>query len=175
MFRRNHKHKRQQPTRIEIGTSVRPSSPPLSASQDQAYTNELAARSQGTDVIGCAYQGMDKGIQCQFSGMPSYMENPDSYVGIWADNVVSAFPLPSVRSPGGYAQIMMGGGAGSAMCAADCACTSTNRDCACRGDNNLRCGYTAVNQTCVEPIPDGMYKSLAECESVHQRGNFYAS
>jgi hypothetical protein len=149
------------------GTSVGPMSPPLSAAQNAAYTAELASipRPNG-GAVGCAYTGFADGIKCQFSGgMPGYAPSVQSFVSNWQGNVAGGFPMPAVSSPGGYPQIMLGGGSGSAECAKDCTCLG-DPTCPCRGNNNLN------NQTCVEPVPNGTYKSLAACESAQARGNF---
>jgi hypothetical protein len=103
--------------------------------------------------------------------MMSYAPNVASYASRWAGNVAGGFPHPVVASPGGYDQIMMGGGSGSPECAQDCACVN-DAACTCKKANGLNCGYTAVNQTCVEPVPNGTYASLADCEAVHARGHF---
>jgi len=146
-------------------------SPPMSNEQNDAYTDELAASSQ-TGAVGCSYTGFANGIQCQYSGgMPAYAPRVDSFVGTWDANVAPGFPMPTSASPGGYPQIMMGGGSGSAECADDCTCRG-DATCPCRGSNGLQCGYVSVNQTCVEPIPNGKYSSLSACEVANARGNF---
>lgn len=154
------------------GASVTPTSPPLSQAQEAQYAAELARINRPVGAaVGCAYTGFEYGIQCNFAGgMPAYAPRVESYASHWEGNVAGGWPMPAIETPGGYAQIMLGGGAGSPECAVDCACEG-DPTCPCRGANNLNCGYTAVNQTCVEPIPDGQYKSLAACEAVHARGH----
>ena len=155
------------------GTNVSPMAPPLSSQQNAAYNNELAAipRAHG-GAVGCAYTGFADGIKCQFSGgMPAYTPNIASFASAWDANVPQGFPMPTAAAPGGYKQIMMGGGSGSPSCAEDCTCLG-DATCACRKANGLNCGYASVNQTCVEPIPGGQYASLAACEAANARGNF---
>jgi hypothetical protein len=177
MFRRDQAMK-QKRVRVAVpyghGTSVSPRSPPLSSAQNQAYTMELAGipRSTGGGAMGCAYTGFDQGVVCQNTGgMPAYVQSRDSYVGQWVANVKPGFPMPVVQSPGGYDQLMMGGGSGSPECAAACTCLG-DPSCPCRNAAGQTCGYTSVNQTCVEPIPGGQYPSLAACEAANARGNY---
>ena len=155
------------------GTSVSPMSPPLSVAQNASYTAELASIHRPTGgAVGCAYTGFKDGVKCEFSGgMPGYAPQVESFVSRWEANVAGGFPMPDVASPGGYEQIMLGGGSGDSACAQDCTCLGDPR-CPCRGGNNLNCGYVSVNQTCVEPVPNGTYKSLASCEAANARGNF---
>ena len=152
-------------------TSVSASSPPLSSVQNQAYTMELAGINRPLGgAMGCSYTGFSHGVVCQNTGgMPDYKQSTDSYTGDWAANVRGGFPHPRVESPGGYDQIAMGGGSGSPECARACSCQG-DPSCACSDG----CGYTAVNQTCVEPIPGGEYASLVACEAAHSRGNYKA-
>jgi hypothetical protein len=157
------------------GTSVTPASPPLSSAQNAAYTNELASipRPHG-GAVGCAYTGWADGIKCLHSGgMPAYTPSVASFASKWDANVAQGFPMPQAASPGGYEQIMMGGGSGSPACAQDCTCLG-DATCPCRQTNGLNCGYNSVNQTCVEPIPGGKYPSLAACEAANARGNYTA-
>lgn len=174
MFRRPNKQVKPKRVRVAVpyghGTSVSPKSPPLSSAQNQAYTMELAGIPAG-GAMGCAYTGFDHGVVCQNTGgMPDYAQSPTSYVGEWAANVKPGFPLPDVKSPGGYEQLMMGGGGGS-ECAQTCTCLG-DASCPCRNAPGETCGYPSVNQTCVEPIPGGQYPSLAACEAANARGNY---
>jgi hypothetical protein len=155
------------------GTSLTPQSPPISTAQRAAYTNELGEipRPAG-GAVGCSYTGNQYGLVCQNSGgMPMYAPSPDSYMGVWHANVLGGWPHPQVQSPGGYPQIMMGGGGGSPECAAACSCQN-DATCPCVNAPGQTCGYTSVNQTCVEPIPGGEYASLAACEHANVRGNY---
>jgi hypothetical protein len=177
MFRRSKQSKKTHRVRAVVphghGTSVSHMSPPLSAAQNAAYNDELAniPRPYG-GAVGCAYTGFEDGIKCLHSGgMPSYAPSVESFVSKWEGNVAGGFPMPNVSSPGGYKQIMLGGGSGSPECAEDCTCLG-DPSCPCRGNNNLNCGYVSVNQTCVEPVPNGTYKSLAACEAANARGNY---
>lgn len=177
MYRRKSLSETNRQARVAVpfghGSSVSPMSPPLSTVQNTEYTNELAGISRPFGgAVGCAYTGFDDGIKCQFSGgMPAYVARVDSYTGVWDANVSPDFPVPTSASPGGYAQIMMGGGSGSPECAQDCTCLG-DATCPCRNQNGLNCGYVSVNQSCVEPIPNGTYASLASCEAANARGNF---
>jgi len=158
------------------GTAVSPRSPPLSSTQNQAYVSELAAIPRGAlgGAMGCSYTGNQYGLVCQNTGgMPAYSASPGSYSGTWSGNVMGGFPHPKVLSPGGYDQIMMGGGSGSPECAKACSCLG-NPSCPCVNAPGQSCGYTSVNQTCVEPVPGGEYPSLAACESANARGNYRA-
>lgn len=156
------------------GTSVSPRSPPLSSTQNQAYMSELSAIPRGVlgGAMGCSYTGNQYGLVCQNTGgLPSYQRTPVSYSGQWSGNVKGGFPHPAVVSPGGYEQLMMGGGSGSPECAQACSCRG-DPACPCVNGPGQSCGYTSVNQTCVEPIPGGEYPSLAACESANARGNY---
>lgn len=183
MFRRKSKTKNSNPqgrphrVRVAVphghGTSLSPMSPPVSSAQNHAYTNELAAipRPLG-GAMGCSYTGFDYGVVCQNTGgMPNYSQSPVSFVGDWHANVKPGFPLPPVQRPGGYEQIMMGGGSGSSECAQVCSCLG-DPTCPCRNGPGQTCGYSSVNQTCVEPYPGGQYSSLSACEAANARGNY---
>lgn len=170
---------RRPPARVRVavpyghGTSVSAQAPPLSSAQNQQYMMELAAipRTLG-GAMGCSYTGWDHGVVCQNTGgMPAYAYSPASYTGDWAANVRGGFPLPAVQSPGGYEQIQMGGGGGSPECAQACSCVG-DATCPCKNAAGQTCGYSSVNQTCTEPIPNGQYASLAACEAANARG-FY--
>jgi hypothetical protein len=177
MFRR--KNSSQSPRRVRVavpyghGTSVSSKSPPLSSAQNQAYTMELAGipRPDG-GAMGCSYTGFKHGVVCDNTGgMPNYVQSPTSFTGEWSANVKGGFPLPDVQSPGGYEQIVMGGGSGSPECAEVCTCLG-DASCPCRNAPGQNCGYSSVNQSCVEPIPGGEYPSLAACEAANARGNY---
>jgi hypothetical protein len=170
---------KKAPQRVRVGvpygngTNLSPMSQPLSSAQNAAYSTELESipRVHG-GAVGCSYTGWSDGIKCQYSnGMPSYAPNVASYASMWGANVTQGFPAPIVSAPGGYEQIMMGGGSGSPACAQDCSCQG-DASCPCRRANNLNCGYASVNQACVEPIPGGMYPSLAACENANARGDY---
>ena len=177
MFRRDKPAQANKPRRVRVavpyghGTSVSPKSPPLSSEQNHAYMMELAGMPPG-GAMGCAYTGFDHGIMCRNTGgMPDYAQSPTSYVGEWAANVKGGFPMPHVKSPGGYEQVMMGGGSGSPECAQACTCLG-DASCPCRNSPGQTCGYSSVNQTCVEPVIGGEYASLAACEAANARGNY---
>lgn len=148
-------------------------SPPLSSQQNAAYAAQLAAIQRPLGgAMGCSYTGNHHGLVCQNTGgMPAYQANPASFTGLWHANVMGGFPHPQVQTPGGYPQIMMGGGSGSPECAAACTCLG-DPACPCRNDAGQNCGYASVNQTCVEPIQGGEYASLLACERANARGNF---
>lgn len=155
------------------GAGLSPKSPPISSAQHYAYANELAAipRPLG-GAAGCSYTGWEYGVVCQNTGgMPSYSQAPGSYTGNWHGNVKGGFPHPEVQTPGGYEQIMMGGGSGSSECAQVCTCAG-DPTCPCRNGPGQSCGYSSVNQTCVEPYPGGEYASLSACEAANSRGQY---
>jgi hypothetical protein len=178
MFRRQSNspnvHPQQRPRRVRVAhTTLTPMSPPISSAQNQAYTNQLAAipRPLG-GAMGCSYTGFDYGVVCQNTGgMPNYSQSPVSFVGECHANVKPGFPLPQVQRPGGYDQIMMGGGSGSPECAQACSCLGDST-CPCLNAPGQTCGYSSVNQTCVEPYPGGEYSSLSACEAANARGNY---
>ena len=173
MFRREkpNKHRVRVAVPYGHGTSVSSKSPPLSSAQNQAYTAELAAI-PAAGAMGCAYSGFQQGVVCaNTGGMPAYAQSPTSFIGEWAANVKPGFPLPAVQSPGGYEQIVMGGGGGSPECAQACTCLG-DASCPCRNAPGQTCGYSSVNQSCVEPIQGGEYASLAACEAANARGNY---
>ena len=167
------RHVRANITSVPGTSDVSPQSPPLSVEQNAAYNAKLASMSRPHGgAVGCAYTGFANGIKCQFSGgMPGYKPSVKSFASHWDGNVAGGFPIPAVPTPGGYEQIMMGGGSGSPECSTDCTCLG-DPTCPCRGTNGLNCGYVSVNQSCVEPIPNGTYKSLADCEAANARGNY---
>jgi len=159
------------PHRVRVAVTAQ--SPPLSSTQNQEYTHELSGiPRQFGGSMGCAYTGFSHGIVCQNTGgLPDYKQSPASFRGDWAANVRPGFPHPPIQSPGGLAQIAMGGGSGSPECAQVCSCLGDS-NCPCRNGPGQTCGYASVNQTCVEPFPGGQYGSLSECERANARG-FY--
>lgn len=158
------------PHRVRVAVNAQ--SPPLSSEQNQEYTQELAGIPRQFGAMGCAYTGFKHGVVCSnVGGMPDYQASAHSYRGDWAANVRPGFPHPRVQTPGGMAQIAMGGGSGSPECAQVCSCQGDAK-CPCRNGPGQNCGYSSVNQTCVEPVPGGQYASLFECEQANSRG-FY--
>lgn len=106
--------------------------------------------------------GFTNGIVCQNSGMPRFQPRTDSFKNRWDGNIRAGFPGPELLDATGLQKIMAGGG-GDAGCSAACQCSQDNPTCACPADSN--CGYPKINDTCVQPVVNGTYRSLKECQS----------
>ena len=149
-------------------------SPPLSMAQFNQH--QIAAASKAPvhgGINGCGYMGVPfglNGVVCQ-NNMPRYANSDANFTGYWTGNINPGFPEAQIKTPGGRAQIMMGGGPGNAAnntCLEKCSCAN-DVNCACL-PNDDKCGWAAVNQDCMSPVPNGAYPSLTACEKANSYG-----
>ena len=126
--------------------------------------------------IGCGYAGYDQGVVCQNAVVPTFAPRAESFFSNWVSNVDYPygpnFPQPNIMADGTLEQIFANGGSGQNPCLDDCSCEN-DPDCTCRQSvPDVVCGYPAVNQNCLEPVPNGAYPSLTACERATSLG-FY--
>lgn len=148
--------------------------PPSSMSHFNAAQQARSATAPVNGGInGCAYMGVPwglDGVVCQ-NNMPRYRNSDSNFTGYWTSNINDAFPAATLETPGGMAQLSMGGGPGDAStngCLSKCSCENSV-DCQC-AKSDEKCGWTAINQDCLSPVPNGPYSSLTACEKANSYG-----
>jgi len=157
-----------------------PTNPPMSHAQYDKFQQTMGGMSEPTGgYSGCAYQGVPfgtRGVTCQHN-INTYTPSTTSFAGNWVGNVASGFPGPNIQTPGGLPQLFMAGGPGdddNNPCLQSCSCEN-DLDCTCAGGSDSpghNCGWASINQDCMAPVPNGMYKSLTACEKANYSGAF---
>jgi hypothetical protein len=144
----------------------------MSAPQMVEYSEQMGGiKRPFGGYIGCGYTNFDNGTVCQHNSMNKYHPNKASFYSKWVSNVDVQFPQAVIDPKiNGLPQIMMGGGGGMNGCEDLCTCAG-DPSCPCT-QTDLKCGWPSVNQTCMEPVPNGQFPSLAACEAATSTGQY---
>ena len=164
--------------RSRVDTSVyRSSGSILSAEQQASFNTRMGDTPRPTGGYrGCAYMGNNFGVVCQNESMSTYAPRASNFYSKWVANVdyddysPDMVATPNIQTPGGIAQVYLGGGPGYTTCRDACSCAK-DVDCTC-DETEEKCGWVAVNHDCMQPVPNGTYASLRACEEAQSLG-FY--